>query len=230
METRPRSGGRLLSYFAFAVAVSVVCQVALGLTTLAFFQIRPDQPFSLKLAVVNLTVGVLSYASGGFVLGTLTRGLMGPWPAAIIYITPSVLLRLGLFSLAFVSDAVRNDLVSQPGNLIGLPLLTLALAPFVAFFSVRAGGEAAGEYNQRNSVLNIPWYHWLWVLPLYLFPVVGVPSFLLLTLWSIDLLEDHIRSSLVNLPSFISRIIVLIVLFGVLRSIGSAYSTLSERG
>ena len=224
-----RSRAILPLYFIFAIVVSIVCWTSLLITSLSFFDMNLDSAFSIKSIIVGLMISILACAAGGYVLGTLTQGLLKTWTTAIIYITPGILLRIGTSSLAFISEAVRDDIISKPGSMIVLPILIILTTPFAAYYSIRMGEEASAEYDEPKSILNIPVYHWLWILPFYLFSVVGVPTFLLLTLWWIDLLTVDIWPSLLNLPSLIPRIVVLFILAGVLFSISSVYSTLSER-
>jgi hypothetical protein len=226
---QPKSRAKLPLYSIFAMAISVIWQFSLSVTLISL-EFGADHPFSLKYVIIGVAVAVLSYASGGYVLGTLTRGLLRTWQAAIIFITPSVVLHLGVFARAFMSEAARNDLVTEPGKMIVLPILPLLVAPFASFCSIRLGEDAAGKYNRPRSVLNIPWYHWLWILPCYLFQVVGVPAFFLLTLWRIDLILEATKvfPSLLNLPAFFPRIVLVAIISGVGFSINSVYSTLSE--
>ena len=229
MSETIRSRTILPLYFIFAIIVSIVCWLSLFVTSFSFFDMSLDRAFSIKTIIVGLLISVLACAAGGYVLGTLTNGLLKTWPVAIIYITPGILLRIGSSSLAFISDAVRDDIISKPGSMIVLPILIIIATPFTAYYSIRMGEAAADVYDEPKSVLNISWYHWLWILPFYLFSVVGVPTFLLLTLWWIDILTASIWPSLLNLPSLIPRIVVILILACIFTSISSVYSTLSER-
>jgi hypothetical protein len=226
-HTRP-TAGRLILYFFFAWLISIVCGFSSTTTAICFFNIRPDHGFSFGTEVIGLALAVLGYGTGAFVLGTLTRQRVKAWTAAIVYVIPSFFLRGLIFAGAYVSDPIKEELLANPIPMIVMPVVYLLVSPFVAFYFLRMGEDFADVFSQPNSALNVSWKHWLWVLPFFLFQVIGVPLYLVLTLWKIDFLMADIPFSFFSLPSLIIRIIVFVILTGILTAIKSAYTALSE--
>lgn len=220
---------RIARYFFFAWAVSAICGVSLTLTGSMFFELDSDVGFSIKIALFGLILAVLQYGSGAFFLGTLNRGRIKTWTCSIIYVIPSFLFRGLIFASTTRNEAIKDELLANAGYMIIMPIIYLAISPFVSFYFIRLGKDSAEGFSRQNAVLNIPWQHYLWILPFYLFQVVGVPSYLLLTLWKIDLLTADIPLSIFSLSALIPRIIIFAILVGIIMSINSMYSTLSEQ-
>ncbi len=227
VQTR-QTVGRPIRYFIFAWLVAIVCGLSTTITAVCFFDLHPDDGFSFGAAVIGLALAVLRYGAGAFVLGTLTRQRVKTWTAAIVYVIPFFLLRGLIFAGATVSEVTKEELLANPSSMIVMPAVYLLASPFVSFLFLRMGEDSADTFSQPNSALNVPWQHWLWVLPLFLFQAIGVPLFLLLALWKIDILTADVSFSIFSLPSFIPRIIVFAILAGVLAAINAAYTALSE--
>ena len=180
------SAGRLILCFVFAWAVSIVCALSTTVTAVCFFDMNPDNGFSFRVAIIGLALAVLRYAAGAVVLGTLTRQRIRTWTAAFVFVIPAILLQALTFASASVSDVMRDDLLGNPGAMIVMPIVYVLISPFVSFYFIRIGEELGDQFTRPKAVLNIPWQHWLWVLPFFLFQVIGVPLFLLLALWKIE--------------------------------------------
>lgn len=216
-------------YFVFAWVVSAICGASLAVTGTVSLDLDPDADFSIRLAFLGLILAILQYGTGAFVLGTLTSGRVKTKTSVAIYVIPSFLFRGLIFASATVSEVMKEDLLANSGSLIVMPIIYLVLSPFVSFWFIRGGENAAQTFSREKSVLNIPWQHWLWILPLYLFQVISVPTYLLLALWRLDSPSYIIFLSTWSLPAWIPRVIVGAILVGILMSIRSVYSSLSEQ-
>jgi hypothetical protein len=229
MGTSDPSRPTIGMYFVFAWVVSAICEAGFFSAGFVSLNLDPDAGFSIRLAFLGLILAILKYGAGAFVLGTLTSGRVKTKTSVAIYVIPSFLLRGLIFASATVSEVMKEDLLANSGSLIVMPIIYLVISPFVSFWFIRRGENAAQEFSREKSVLNIPWQHWLWILPFYLFQVICVPTYLLLALWRIDSLIGNISLSFMSLPALIPRMIVFAILVGILCSISSVYSSLSEK-
>lgn len=218
--------GRLTLYFIFAWLITVVCGLSSMMSSLYFFDIKSGGDLSWRAAIIAIVLNALSYGSGTFALGTLTRQRIKTWTAVIVYVIPFFLVRALIFALSNMNDAMKEELLAKPISLVIIPIVSLLISPFVAFYFVRMGEESSDAFSRPKCVLNIPWQHWLWVLPFFLVQVIGVPLFLLFSLWKIDLLTADVPLSIFSLPALIPRIIVFLIFAGIMMSINAAYSAL----
>jgi len=220
---------RSILHFVVAWLVSLVTAASLFASTVAAVTVDPAAGLTFRSALVSCGLTVGSHATGAFVLGTLVGDRIRPWRASVIFILPTVLLRAASFSWAFISGVGAEEMLAQPGNLIIMPLVMLVVALYSSYWFVALGQSNAPRFSRSNALLNIPWYQAAWALPLSLVQVVGVPVFVLLTLWKIDLLSDIGLgwSWFSDLPALLVRIPVLLLLLLTLISIGSFYSVIS---
>lgn len=226
----PLGSGRIFVYLVFAWSVSVVCAFTTIVSAVSIFDIRPAVGFSIRMSVIGLVLAVMRYGAGAFILGSLIRDRVKHWTATLYYVTPFFLFHGSMFLSASVHDPIKAQMLANPFALIVIPIVYLALCPFVSMLFIRIGTETGMAFSKTNSALGVPWFHWLWILPFGLTQVIGVPLYLLLLLWKIDLLLAGIYPSiLLNLPASISRIIVFFVLSGVLMLICLAHNALSDQ-
>lgn len=161
--------------------------------------------------------------AGGFVIGTYL-GRVGKIPS-ILHTSPAVLLWLSAFVIE-ISDIKQY----------GFPFLALILIitnPVFAFIGWNWGNEYSSEFENGNTILNVKWYHWIWILPIYLNKVVSIPAFLILLLWKLDFAYDNaIQSPIITLitsPGYIlSRVLILIFIAIIFGSINHNYQMLTE--
>lgn len=222
---------RSVLHFVVAWLVSLVTAVSLFASMVAAVTVDPAAGLTFRSALLSCGLTVGSHATGAFVLGTLVGDRIRPWRASVIFILPTVLLRAASFSWAFNSGVGAEEMLSQPGNLIIMPLVMLGVALYSSCWFVALGQSNAPRFSRANALLNIPWYQAAWALPLTLVQVVGVPVFVLLTLWKVDLLSDVGLgwSWFFDLPALLVRIPVLLLLLLSLVSIGSFYSVISAQ-
>ena len=219
------TAGRLSLYFIFAWLVSSVCGFSTIFTAGIFFKLDISGGFTLRETIIRLVAAVLHYGSGAYILGTLTWQRIKTWTSSIIYIIPFFLFQALMFAHATASEVIKKDYLTNAGLMIVIPVACLLVSPFVSFFFVRIGEKTASTFSRPRAVLNVPWPHWTWILPLFLFQVTSVPLFLFLTIFKVDVLAGvHVLpfSQVLGL-----RIIVLAVLAGTIKAIECAYKALS---
>jgi len=215
--------------FTSSWLICLVCGVSSSITAIYFYDIKSGGDLSWKATIVAIIMTSIGYGLGAFVLGTLTPSRLKKWTKVIIYISPFFLFKVSMFALAYMDNAMMDDLLNRPLAKVVAPLTSLIITPFVAYIFINIGEESAGSFSRPRAMLNIPWQHWLWMIPFFIAQVISVPLFLLLLLWKIDLLAGNISLSIFNLPAFISRIIVFFILILIIMSINSAYTALSEK-
>lgn len=171
----------------------------------------------------RIIASVFGSLAGGFVIGTYL-GRVGKIPS-ILHTSPAVLLWLAAFVIE-ISDIKQY----------GFPFLALILIitnPVFAFIGWKWGNEYSSEFANGNTILNVKWYHWIWILPIYLNKIVSIPAFLILLLWKLDFAYDNaIQSPIITLitsPGYIlSRVLILIFLAIIFGSINHNYQMLTE--
>jgi len=211
----------------FAIVFGYVVHDGFRLVIQKILQI-PDE--SLGLALWGDTFGLriiaslIGTAAGTFIIGTFLKSKVRL--AAIIATLPTI-----LFWLAGLIINITGGYSENIDGMIFLPLILIILTPIVGYFSAGYGQKYYREFQKPKSVLNIKWYHWLWIFPLYLNKVVAIPLFTLLTLWSFDS-SDPIGSPLLMLifdsGNTVARIVVFLILGGLIASISHMYSLLTS--
>jgi hypothetical protein len=222
------SNGRLILYFLFAWAIFGVCGASTIIATGLFFGFEHFEEFSISSALFLLVLAILRYGSGAFVLGTLTRTHIKAWTAAIIYIIPASLIPASTFIGAALSDTIKEDILSNPWLRIGMPIIYLLIGPFVSVFFIRVGEVFSKAFSRPKAILNIPWQHWLWILPFSLFQVIGVPLFVLFNIWETRDSGPVFSILFLSFAPIISYIIIWILFIFILMAIVASYVALSE--
>jgi len=150
--------------------------------------------------------------SGGFVLGTYLEK-RGKIPS-VLFTIPSVLL----WAFAFYYD-ISN--LSQ----FGFPFLAMIMViinPISALVGCNIGSEYAIKFRNGNTILNIQWYHWLWILPIYLNKAISIIVYLLLILCKLDFENTSFISFFIP-----PRFVVIIILGGIFLSIKNNYELIT---
>ena len=171
----------------------------------------------------RIIASIFGYLAGGFVIGTYL-GNAGKIPA-VLHTVPSVILWL---SVLIVKITNFNE-YSFPS----LALILVILDPLSGIYGWQWGCRYMDEFENGKRILNIKWYHWFWILLLYLDKVISIPLFFLIILWKIDLtynnyIANPIFTLIFNPGYIVSRIIILIFLSIIVCSINHCYSLLSE--
>ena len=221
VHTRP-TVGRLIVYFIFAWLVSNVCGLSSTFTASYFLDFESD--FSFRAGFFGLLLSVLQFGTGAFVLGTLTFRSVKTWTAVIVYLIP-YFLRRGLIFAIEALDYAMNEALSYPGPFIVMPIIYMLVIPFVSFCFLRMGEERADTFSRPHAALNLPWLHWLWVLPFFLFQAVGVPLFLMLWMF----IYEDTSFFIFSLPNLIIRVLLFFILVGVVTAINASYTALTEQ-
>lgn len=168
--------------------------------------------------IIASLVGTLS---GGFIIGSHLKE-----KAKLMAI-----LRGGVVSLFWIAVLVFFSIFNGlPLKETILAISLIILSPLTAFLGWKWGKEYLGEFIKPKSILNIRWYHWIWILPFYLNKVIAIPIYNLLILWKIDafLGDPSIFNIFGNLDLIILRIITFLVFAGIAMSIGYVYKQLAE--
>ena len=149
-------------------------------------------------------IALLQYAVGAFCLGTLTKKT-NIWLLAALFVVPLLVLSLNSgTSLAALSR----------------PLASLAFCYIGSVCAIAAGQNT--EFNRSHAVLNIPWYHWLWLFPTTLFQAVCVPLTLIFASMYMNVADFVPHGTLIY------RCIIFLVLLVFLYVTGNAGKILSS--
>ena len=217
----------------FAIIFGFVVQDGVRLVIQKFLEI-PTDFFGLAqwgdTFFLRIVASLIGTAAGAFVIGTFlkTKAKL----VAIIATLPTVLF--WILTLILSITIWKQDLFENIKAMLLLPSILIILSPVVAYFSAVCGQEYFDEFQKPKSILNIKWFHWLWILPFYLNKVVAIPLFTLILLWKIDFLYDTsglypgIFDIISNWSYYLVRIIIFFILIGLFASVSHAYSLLSE--
>jgi len=176
----------------FSILFSYVVQDAIRLVIFKFLGISVD---SYGLAnwggyfFLRIIASVIGTATGTFIIGSFLKHKAKL--AALISVTPTTLLWLAVLFFGFQMTQKHGYSFENVKMMLLLPGSLVILSPVVALFSVKIGMESFDSFERKNCVLNIKWFHWIWILPLYLSKAVAVPLFCLILLWKVDFLYDQ---------------------------------------
>lgn len=212
----------------FAIVFAVCVQDGLRLVVQKTFQISRDDIYLARWGdsfFWRIVASLVATASGAFVIGTFLKKKAKL--AAIIAALPSTIFWISSLVIGII---YFNESVLGIKFLLVQPAILAILTPISAYYGVSWGQECAKEFQRPKSVLNIKWYHWLWILPIYLNKVVAVPLATLIFLWTIDaqMGEPSMLDFIFKWDWMIVRIIVFMIFCGLLTSVNHAYTLLSE--
>ena len=220
----------------FATVFSFVVQDGIRLVIQKFLEIPNDYMGFAQWGdtfFLRIFASLIGTATGAFVIGTFLKKKFKL--AAIIATLPTVLFWIAVFVFGITIISEQEYSFESVRAMLLLPGILVILSPVVAYFSAGWGQEFFEEFQRSKSILNIKWYHWLWILPFYLNKIVAVPLFTLILLWKVDLLYDNggifyggIFDLISNWSYYLVRIIILFILAGLIASVSHAYSLLSE--
>ena len=114
------------------------------------------------------------------------------------------------------------------------PGILAVLTPIVGYHSAGWGQTYLDQFQRPKSVLNIKWYNWIWILPIYLNKVVAIPLFALILLWTLDAKYGsnsyfmEFFDLILNWGYYVARILILFIFIGLLSSVNHVYSLLAE--
>lgn len=220
----------------FAVVFNFVVQDGIRLVVQKFLEI-PDDYIGLAqwgdTFFLRIFASLIGTATGTFVIGTFLKKKAKL--VAIIATLPTVIFWLVVLVLGITVIADQGYSFENVKVMLLLPIILVILSPIAGYFSAGWGQQYFDEFQRPTSILNIKWYHWLWIFPFYLNKVVAVPLFTLGLLWQYDTnivsggrYPNPIIELIFNFGNTVSRIIVFFILMGLIASIYHAYSLLSE--
>jgi|GEM_PF-3803936 len=208
----------------FAVVFGFVVQDGIGVVIQKFLKIPNDY---IGLAqwgdtfFLRIFASLIGTATGAFIIGTFLKRKFRL--SAIIATLPTVLFWIAVFIFGVTIISDEGSSFETVKAMLLLPGILAVLSPVVAYFVAGWGNEYFNEFQRKKSVLNIKWYHWLWILPFYLNKVVALPLFTLILLWKADWLHGGILYGRI-----LVRSIFLIILAGLFASVSHVYILLSE--
>jgi hypothetical protein len=192
----------LTIYFLVSWLVSDICGLSAATVFVCFFNISSNE-FSRTMAIGCGGTALLEFGIGAYLLGTLVGKRLPAGLMTFVYVVPVLLFNVLAISQSAQMHGRPIELVQYGCQLIG---------PFVSYYCVE-WGQSSG-YSRPNTMLNIPWQHWIWILPTSLWQVVTIPLFLLLLMWHFD--------------SVIPGIIICTILAGIVGAIKKSQSALSQ--
>jgi len=218
----------------FAIALGVILQEAIGLVVQGFLDIPPER---MALAVwgdtflLRILASLVSTAAGALVIGTFLASKART--AALIAVAPTVLFWL-LALVIGVRYAPEGGLLDlQVRQMVVMPVALVITSPLAAYYGSRLGESYRGHFDRPRSVLNIKWYHWLWMLPFFLGQIVSVLLFTVVLLIRFDFtygtgMLPGLVDLIFNLGYLIGRVVLMLVLIGIVAAVHHAYSLLTE--
>lgn len=219
----------------FAIIFSFVVNDGVRLVVQKFLEIPSD---AIGLAqwgdtfFLRIFASLLAMAAGTFVVGTFLKekarlaGVITTLPATIFWIATLI------FGITIISD-YGYSFESVKAMLL-LPAILIISLPIVGYFSSGWGQQYQDHFNKTKSVLDIKWYHWLWIFPFYLNKVVAILLFSVILLVKFDFSEGWtgmypgIFDFITNWGYYLGRIILLFIIIGLFLSVKHVYSLLSE--
>ena len=171
----------------------------------------------------RILASLLGTAIGGFIIGSYLK--QGSKVASIIYSIPIVAF-WGFLLIYYYQGSIDDFSFFYRYHIVPL-ILTLFSLP-VAYYGNIVGNGFQDEFERSKSILNIKWYHWLWIFPFLLNPIVSVLVFLITLLWSSPI-DENIRTNLIfNFGNTIARFITFAILGGLMIGAGYLYSLLAD--
>lgn len=128
--------------------------------------------------IVSSLLGTLA---GGYIIGShISKKIT---IATILYSLPIVLFwgfNLFIYYRLYLlpTNSVPEFSLLSRWHIVPL-ILTLLSFP-VAYVGSFFGGEVKSKYSESRGVLNINWFHWLWLFPFVISQVISVVVFLIL--------------------------------------------------
>lgn len=218
----------------FAIALGFIVQSAMSLVIQGFLDIPPEH---MALAVwgdtflLRILASLVSTAAGALVIGTFLASKART--AALIAVAPTVLFWLIALIVGLPYVAEGGFPPHEVKQMVVMPVALVITSPVVAYHGARIGERYRGRFDRSRSVLNIKWYHWLWILPFFLSQVVAVLLFTIVLLIRFDFtygtgMLPGLADFILNLGYYLGRIVLTLVLFGLVAAVHHAYSLLTE--
>ncbi|MEX2564043.1 MAG: hypothetical protein WD312_02935 [Candidatus Paceibacterota bacterium] len=220
----------------FAIVFSFIINDGIRLVIQKFLEIPSD---SIGLAqwgdtfFLRILASLVAMAAGTFVIGTFLKekvrlaGVIAALPATLFWIATLI------FGITIVSD-YGYSFESVKAMLL-LPAILAISLPVVGYFSSGWGQEYRDHFQKPKSVLDIKWYHWLWIFPFYLNKIVAILLFSIILLVQFDFSEGWtgmypgILDFITNWGYYLGRIILLFIIIGLFLSVKHVYTLLSEK-
>lgn len=220
----------------FGIALSLVVSSELSLVVQKILDIPPE---SIGLArwgdafFLRIIASLAAMTAGAFVIGTFLRkkrvqiaGVVAAVPGTLFWVVALILGIMTGSDYGFTFDSAKQMVV--------LPSILTVLLPTVGYYGAGWGHEVCDNFQRPKSILNIKWYHWLWILPFYVSKVVPVLAFLVISLIRFDfgagsaVMYPSIFTFIANWGYYLGRVILIFVIYALLLSVNHAYSLLVD--
>lgn len=219
----------------FATVFSFIVSDGIRLVVQKFLEISSD---SIGLAqwgdtfFLRILASLVSIATGTFVIGTFLKekirmfGVIATLPAIIFWV---VVLISGIVTISDYGSSFENI-----KEMLLLPIILIILLPVVGYLSSGWGQQFYTYFQKAKSILNIKWYHWLWILPFYLNKIVAILLSSVILLIRFDFNEGSsvmypgFFDFITNVGYYLGRIILLFVIIGLFWSVKRVYLLLKE--
>ncbi len=220
----------------FAIFFSFVVQDGIRLVIEKLLDI-PDEGMGLaqwgETFFLRIFASLIATATGTFVIGTFLKtktriaAIIATIPTTLFWIA-TLILRIKVFGEYETSFSNIKMMLLQPGILA-------VLTPIVGYHGAKWGEGYHEQFQKPKSILNIKWYHWLWILPLYLNKAVAIPLLTLILLWTYDAtvgansnINMGIFDLIFNFGYYVGRIIILFIFIGLLASVHHVHQLLTD--
>ncbi|MFH1773000.1 MAG: hypothetical protein ABH818_01415 [Patescibacteria group bacterium] len=178
---------------------------------------------------VRMLSAFLTMAISTFIIGTFLKnkakfsGVVATLPSVFFWI--AILIFHTTIMSKFEFEFIYTML---------LPFISIIFLPVIGYFSSGFGQQFYDHFQKSKSILNIKWYHWLWIIPFYLKKMVAVLLFCV-TLLVTAIFSDEwtgIRPSISDLATHwrhhLAKIALFFIVFGLFYSVVHLYSLLTE--
>jgi len=219
----------------FAIVVGVIVQESISLVVQRFLDIPPEHMGIADWGdtfFLRILASLVSTTIGAFIIGTflVSRAKI----AALIAATPTILFWLFALVVSYSYVAEAGFLAHQVKSMILIPISLAILSPVVAYYGAKFGESYHNHFERSKSVLDIKWYHWLWILPFFLNKIVAVLLFTFISLIWFDFsygwtgMYPGLLDFITNWGYYLGRLILLFVLIGLVAAVNHAYSLLTQ--
>ena len=171
----------------------------------------------------RILASLLGTAIGGFVIGTYLK--KGSKIATIIYSVPIVAFWVFVLIYYYRGSIDEFSFFSRY-HIIPLTLSLLSVP--VAYFGCIVGCGFQDDFERSKSILNIKWYHWLWIFPFLLNQIISVLILIITLLWNSPIDENVITNLIFNFGNTIARFITIAILMGLMTGAAYLYSLLAD--
>jgi hypothetical protein len=210
----------------FATVFSYLIAYSFQLVLQSYYEISSDDisfAFWGDTYFFRILASILATAIGGFIIGSFLK--QNSKTISIIFSIPIVAF-WGFVLVNYYQDSIYVFSFFSRFHMIPF-ILTLLSLP-IAYYGNVVGVEFQDEFMGRNCILNIKWYHWIWIFPFLLNQVVSVLVFLLFLLWKSPIEQSIMINFIYNFGNIIAYFVIMAIFVGFLRGVKYLYNLLTD--